>query len=194
MKQGFTFEYKAPARYIAHNSKEEHVVIIPDQVIKNQKAFDNKPFPAIFRTHGGDKEHVVWLDGSAYDIRGNGKPVPVVKDWRLRVNCEVRARLVDDLLAAGYEISLSDSGVEDYVSRKGGREKLLSMLDDVDEIDMYVHQVGKREHIAWIYIINWNSGADVIGDCTENVSKITNRVCNWAEKKYGSNPRLRLPS
>lgn len=194
MNPEFTFERKASAKYIAHTSKEEQIVTIPDQVIQNQKAFDNKPFPAIFHTHGGDKEHIVWLDGSPYDIRSNRRLVPIVKDWRLRVNYEVRARLVDDLLAAGYEISLSDQGVEDYVSRKGGREKLLSMLDDVDEIDMYVYQVGKREHIAWIYIINWNSGADVIGDCTENMSKITNRVCKWAEKKFGTNPRLRLPS
>ncbi|MBR1179968.1 hypothetical protein JQ617_38790 [Bradyrhizobium sp. KB893862 SZCCT0404] len=194
MDPEFTFERKALAKYIAHTSKEEQIVTIPDQVIQNQKAFDNKPFPAIFRTDGGDKEQIVWLDGSAYDLRSNRRLVPIVKDWRQRVNYEVRARLVDDLLAAGYEISLSDRGVEDYVSRKGGREKLLSMLDDVDEIDMYVYQVGKREHIAWIYIINWNSGAEVIGDCTENMSKITNRVCKWAEKKFGSNPRLRLPS
>ncbi|MET4482648.1 hypothetical protein [Bradyrhizobium sp. F1.13.3] len=194
MKPEFTFERKAPAKYIAHTSKEEQIVTIPDQVAQNQKAFDNKPFPAIFSTHGGDKEHIVWLDASAYDIRSNCRLVPIVKDWRLRVNYEVRARLVDDLLAAGYEISLSDRGVEDYVSRKGGREKLLSMLDDVDEIDMYVYQVGKCERIAWIYIVNWNSGAEVIGDCTENMSKITNRVCKWAEKKYGTNPRLRLPS
>ncbi|MDA9442969.1 hypothetical protein XH98_28515 [Bradyrhizobium sp. CCBAU 51745] len=194
MNPEFTFERKAPAKYIAHTSQDEQIVTIPDQVIQNQKAFDNKPFPAIFRTPGGDKEHIVWLDGSAYDIHSNRSLVPVVKDWRQRVNYEVRERLVDDLLAAGYEISLSDPGIEDYVSRKGGREKLLSMLDDVDEIDMYVYQVGKREHFAWIYIINWNSGADVIGDCTENMSKITNRVCKWAEKKFGTNPRLRLPS
>lgn len=194
MNPEFTFERKAPAKYIAHTSKEEQIVTIPDQVIRNQKAFDNKLFPAIFRTHRGDKEQIVWLDGSAYDIRSNRRLVPIVKDWRLRVNYEVRARLVDDLLAAGYEISLSDRGVEDYVSRKCGREKLLSMLDDVDEVDMYIHQVGKREHIAWIYITNWNSGAEVIGDCTENMSKITNRVRKWAEKKFGTNPRLRLPS
>lgn len=194
MNPEFTFERKALAKYIAHTSKEEHIVTIPDQVIQDQKAFNNKPFPAIFHTYGGDKEHIVWLDGSASDIRSNCRLVPIVKDWRLRVNYEVRARLVDDLLAAGYEISLSERGVEDYVSRKGGREKLLSMLDDVDEIDMYVYQVGRREPVAWIYIVNWNSGADVIGDCTENMSKITNRVCKWAEKKFGTNPRLRLPS
>lgn len=194
MKPKFTFERKASATYIVHNSVEEHIVTIPDQVIKNRKSFDDKPFPAIFRTEGGDKEHIVWLDGSASNMHSNRGLVPIVRDWRLRVNYEVRTRLVDDLLAAGYEISLSERGVEDYVGRKGGREKLLSMLDDVDEIDLYVYQVGKREPIAWIYIINWNSGADIIGDCTENMSKTTNRVCKWSEKKYGTNPRLRLPS
>lgn len=88
MNPEFTFERKAPAKYIAHTSKDELIVTIPDQVIENQKAFDNKPFPAIFRTHGGDKEHIVWLDGSADDIRSNRRLVPIVKDWRLAASSD----------------------------------------------------------------------------------------------------------
>lgn len=90
---------------------------------------------------------------------------------RQGVERAIVSRIVDDLLARGYALSVDyGDGDPDYeVARSRDRSAVLGALFACDEERLFVHREGQERPFAWIFLVYGNDGWDVVSDYTTNL-------------------------
>ena len=93
---------------------------------------------------------------------------------RQMVEKEIYTKVIDVLLAAGFALSVYNSGGENNeyeIERSQDREAILAAMYLTDEDRLYVHEAGQEKPHAWVYFVYGNDGWDVINDYTVNLEK-----------------------
>lgn len=77
----------------------------------------------------------------------------------MNIEVKIAEQLVDDILAAGYTITVND-GEEDTVIRSGDKAAIMEALRTTDQD--YLKIMGEKQ-IGVVWLI-WGNGVDVISD------------------------------
>lgn len=102
---------------------------------------------------------------------------------RVAVERRIVKRMVADLLAAGFELSVMDGEVEH--KRTNDPAKLHKDLMETDEDYLFVYKVGEKQRFGHVYFVYGNDGWDVISDHTVNLEQWINPVQEWADSAFG---------
>jgi hypothetical protein len=151
---------------------EKTKVIIPDQVFADRKAFEGKRIPGLYLRYGEEAfMRGAWLDSSAGDF--------VVRSWVDRLNTEIVTRLVSDLLAASYLLSVDNGGVRPAVKLSRDMDRVMKALMLTQEDTLYAEKPGIS---GWVKLIYCNAGWDVLADYTTNLEPVLGPINKWAEQ------------
>lgn len=82
----------------------------------------------------------------------------------------VIGRAIQDLLAAGYAISVDDGGDELALQPSTDAKAILEALFSVDQEHLCVSKVGTSFR-GWVFLVHGNDGWDVISDYTTNLEE-----------------------
>lgn len=114
-------------------------------------------------------------------------PLPAPDTWALaylktcdasvRVRCfieiEVVRKLAQDLIAAGFTITVDDGGDDEPVKRSSDVQEILEAVFAVEEAvlyaALYVHDCKPGKPFAWVRLICGNDGWNVIADYSTNL-------------------------
>lgn len=109
---------------------------------------------------------------------------------RLRLERSVVRRLVDDVLAAGYSISVDDGG--DALALRASRDAatIVAAATAVDEARLYVISPDRRQRIGGIFLVFGNSPWEPICDYTaspeiERLLRGANALAEAIEQRHG---------
>lgn len=104
--------------------------------------------------------------------------------FRRLIELALVRRLVGDLLAAGYTITVDD-GDDRPVKKSTDVEAIVDAVFAVDECYLYVHD-SKPKAFAWVRLILGNTGWDSINDHTVNLEEVlkgtnhyADQLCEW---------------
>ena len=99
-----------------------------------------------------------------------------------KIEREIVGKLVDDVLAAGFRISVSlERGYDTEEMLKGSRdkEKIMEEAFAGDDCHIFVHEAegeileeGRIVSKGWVYIVLGNDGYDVISDYSVNLEEL----------------------
>lgn len=175
----FTFTRMYAATFLSElkgDTKGKHTertkVIIPDQVYADRKAFEGKRIPALYLRWGQEAfMRGAWLDSSAGDL--------VLRSWVDRLNTEIVTRLVGDLLAAGYLLSVDNGGARLAVRLSRNMDRVMKVLLLTEDDTLYAEKPGVSGCVRLIYC---NSGFDVLADYTTDLEPVLGPVSKWAEQ------------
>lgn len=98
---------------------------------------------------------------------------------RIEVEMTVARRVIKDLLAAGYVISVHDSE-EVTLKRSMDAEAILKAMFTTDEDTLLAYKDGEKN--SFVQFIYGNSGWDVISDYGVSLEPIMAPILKWAEK------------
>lgn len=113
---------------------------------------------------------------------------------RQRVEKVIVRKLVADLLAAGYRLTVSlENGydIEECLLGSTDRRKILEEAFAGDECHVFVHKDDKLIEgrslncIGWVKLVFGNDGWDVISDYTTNLEKYMDGASRLADKYAG---------
>ena len=81
---------------------------------------------------------------------------------RIRVERRIVRRVVTDLIAAGYELSVDDGGYHHFKNGTTDAKTLYRILNETDDDTLYARKPGGRW--AFVTFVYGNDGWDVISD------------------------------
>ena len=91
------------------------------------------------------------------------------------IELAICGKLIDDALAAGYEVSVYDGGAYPLL-RSTDRAAIIAAMRSTDGDTLIFHNAGAR--IGWVQLV-YGNGHDVIADNTDNTT--TNELLRGAE-------------
>jgi hypothetical protein len=98
---------------------------------------------------------------------------------RQEVERKIAEALINQALAAGYQISV-DNGEDEESGVWDTSEEILASMFQTDEDRLYMWKDGDR--FGWVYFVYGNDGWDVISDYTTNLDHImsdANAISNF---------------
>lgn len=117
----------------------------------------------------------------AYEYRVSN-PIPELPNHDLKdasdvAECMIVGRLVRDLLAAGYTLSVYD-GEEETVSFATTEQPIFDALSSTDQDILYANMGAKRSFVSLV----WGNGVDVISDYSMSLEAIIAPIYKLAEE------------
>ncbi len=105
---------------------------------------------------------------------------PTVK-IRIKIEEKIASRVIDDLLANDYLISVDD-GMVTTVVKSADKQMILHAMSSADDDRLYVYKKDDpfRLH-GWIRFFYGNDGWDVVNDYTLSLDHIMVPIEAWAE-------------
>lgn len=81
-------------------------------------------------------------------------------------------KLVKDLLAAGFQVSIDDGGGldESPLQRSTDAATIYAALASTDSDRLYLYRKDARNFTGWVYLV-WGNDVDVVSDYTSNIQK-----------------------
>ena len=79
-------------------------------------------------------------------------------------------QVIDDLLAANFEITVND-GEEDVLEKSWDKRLILDAMFTTDEDYLKTYPSGQARWSGWVRLIYGNGGHDVVADHTENLEE-----------------------
>ena len=97
----------------------------------------------------------------------------------------IAGRLVTDLLAAGFNITIDDGGgiAESPLRRSTDAAAIFAALASTDTDRLFVataEQMERHTYTGWVYLV-WGNDVDVISDYTTNISDYLDGANGLAE-------------
>lgn len=91
---------------------------------------------------------------------------------RIDIEWEIANRLVDDLLAAGFLVSVND-GEETVLENSINKESILDSMASTNEDFLHVTKSIAADHIlyGWVRLV-YGNGIDLISDYTTNLKEV----------------------
>lgn len=103
---------------------------------------------------------------------------------RIEVEGKIARRIVRDMLAAGYSVSVHDS-CEVTVRKSRDEAEIMAALFTADDDRLYAHgQDGAV--IGWVWLVYGNSGWDVVCDYSTSLDELMRPVLDYAETLDGA--------
>ena len=97
-----------------------------------------------------------------------------VLDRRIKIEKQIAARCVRDLIAAGYSLGVHN-GEEITIHHSTDAKAILAEMFSTDEEHLKVYKMdgpqGKRDWFGWVFFVYGNDGWDVINDYTTNLEE-----------------------
>lgn len=106
-------------------------------------------------------------------------------EQRIAIEKRIVKKVVEDALAAGYDVSVHNGG-DDYEYTGTDKKRILEELFACDEEWLCLHKNGK--YVGQVYFIYGNDGYDVICDYSvslNDVLKGANELANKLANQYG---------
>ena len=101
---------------------------------------------------------------------------------RIAIERKIVTRLIDDLLAAGWELRVYDES--EYEPWTRSRTTVIDDIMNADEDVLYVRRA--RDGLSgWVHLVYGNDGWDVISDYTTNLEPLLAGVNAYAETLEG---------
>ncbi|RWI35531.1 hypothetical protein [Mesorhizobium sp.] len=104
---------------------------------------------------------------------------------RQEIERQIAERLVKDILAAGYALSVYD-GEETTLKRSTDATAVLKAMFTTDEDYLMVHDIAdgdgfQEKNFGYVWLI-YGNGHDVISDCTTNLETVMQGATALAER------------
>jgi hypothetical protein len=97
----------------------------------------------------------------------------------------IMRQAIKDLLAAGYEITVSLEGEEPEIKRSRDAEAIFKAMCAGDEDWLTVFNPGAKWAFGWVRFIYGNDGWDVLADYTTNLEEVLRTTNALADKLDG---------
>ena len=97
---------------------------------------------------------------------------------RRLVEKEIASALIDEALAAGYDISVFEG--EYALKHSINREEILASMFSVDDEHLVMYKDGKK--IGWVWFVYGNGGWDVISDYSTSLEPIMGGAVKVSQK------------
>lgn len=103
---------------------------------------------------------------------------------RMMVEREIVTMIIDDALAAGYEIAV-DNGGDGFEYRGTDKARITDHTFAADDARLYLFRPGEKKSVGWVYCVYGNDGWDVISDYTTNLEKLLEGAFTVSKKYEG---------
>lgn len=105
-------------------------------------------------------------------------PIPVI-GYASEIERRIVARLVTDLLAAGYTLSVNDGGKEDVLQFATDAEPVFKALASTDQDILYANMGAKR---AFVLLV-WGNDQDIISDYSTSLEAVLEPINDWIDEE-----------
>jgi hypothetical protein len=106
---------------------------------------------------------------------------------RQSIERQIIERLVQDALAAGFQITVDDGGDEPSLKRSTDPDAIMAAVMLTDEDRLYYSQPGQPIQ-GWVFLVYGNGGWDVVTDYTTNLEALlagANAEADRLEAEHG---------
>jgi hypothetical protein len=102
---------------------------------------------------------------------------------RQKMERQIATKIVDDALAAGYELSVDNGGDSDMVCGTTDRQAVLDTLFQTDEERLVLSK--NKKHIGSVFLVYGNDGWDVVCDYHLSIEDVMKGANELADKLGG---------
>jgi hypothetical protein len=110
----------------------------------------------------------------------NNYPFPMKIERRIALEKRIVRRLVRDLLAAGYSISVNNGGDENEIPYSRDYSQIAAALFATDD----EHLLTRRPdgHNSFVYLVYGNDGYDVVNDYGTSLEPMMGPINEWCDR------------
>lgn len=109
-------------------------------------------------------------------------------EMRRSIEQRIIIKAVQDILAAGYLITVCDGGEENPVEKSSDFHEVMAALMNTDTDELLLFKPNEWQQKGWIQLIYGNDGWDVIANHTVNIEPVlkgANELADMIERKMG---------
>lgn len=100
---------------------------------------------------------------------------------RQKVEREIAAQVIKDVLAAGYTIDVNN-GEDTVIAKSADADKILAAMFTTDQDTLMVYEVtSDAASFGWVTFIYGNDGYDVVHDYTTNLEAVMTNATKLAD-------------